>query len=197
MLLSAVTTKVELDQLIASFTPLRIAVDERRGRAITLGRPELVLAPSEGLRIRGDAHVAWDVAGVGISVTIQRWQLLLVPHITSRGQMLSFEPVIEALDLRLVPGFLDDKISDAVTEGIAANQHRLAWNFARTLSKRLPLPARVSPARLFEIRAVDGEVAITESELRLTVHFEVGVEKRAGVPAEEAPRSARLATARG
>jgi hypothetical protein len=199
MLLTAVVTKAELVALIGSVTPLRFTIDERRGRTVTLGRPHVELSPGEGLRLRGQARIAWDVAGVGIPVTIQAWQVLLVPRIATRGRsrVLSFEPVIEELDLKLVPGFLDDKIADAISEGIAQNRHKLAWDFARTLSKRLPLSAKIAPARAFEIQAIDGAVAITEEELRLTVRFEARFEKRSAVTADEqAPRSARLVPAR-
>ena len=188
MLLTAVVTKAELASLVDALTPLRITIDEKRARSVTLGRPEIELVPGHGLRLRGDARIAWDVAGVAISVTLQAWQVLLVPRIASRARsrVLSFEPVIERLDLKLVPGFLDDKIAGAIRDGIAESRHRLAWDFARTLSRRLPLPARISPARSFEILAVDGEASVSESELRLSVRFEARIDR-----GERAPVSAR------
>lgn len=148
--------------------------------------------------------MTWDVAGVAIPVTLQAWQVLLVPRIASRGRsrVLSFEPVIEELDLKLVPAFLDDAIVSAIREGIAQNRDRIAWDFARTLSKRLPLPARISPAKTFEILAQDGEVEVTASELRLTVRFEARVEARAvarekeDAPASSVPLVAARAVAR-
>jgi hypothetical protein len=199
MLLTAVVTKAELAALIDSFTPLRITIDDRRGRTVTLGRPALELVPGHGLRLRGDARIAWDVAGVPLPVTIQAWQLLLVPRIAARGRsrLLAFDPVVEELDLKRVPGFLDDKIADAITDGIAQNRGKLAWDFSRTLSKRLALPARVAPAGVFEIMAVAGGVAVTENDLTLQVRFEARVEKRAPAKAEEpAPHSAPLVPAR-
>ena len=198
MLLTAVVAKPELVSLIHSLTPMRIDIDERRGRFVTLGRPELTLVPGRGLRLRGDARVSWDVAGVAIPVTLQAWQVLLVPRIVSRGKsrVLSFEPVIEELDLKLVPAFLDDAIVGAIREGISHNRDKIAWDFARTLSKRLPLPMKISPAKTFEILAVDGEVETTSSELRLAVRFEARVESRSAVPreSETGARTAPLST---
>jgi len=56
-------TKNEIQALIAALTPLRISIDERRGRSVTLGRPELELVPSQGLRLRGDApFIAGDIS---------------------------------------------------------------------------------------------------------------------------------------
>lgn len=205
MLLTAVVTKAELTSLIVSLTPMRIVIDERRGRVVTLNRPSVELVAGQGLRLRGDARVTWDVAGMPIPVTIQTWQLLLVPRVLARPQtrVLAFDPVIEELDLKLVPGFLDDKIARAVRDGLAQNQGKLAWDFVRTLSKRLDLPVKMLPAKTFEIRAVDAGVAVSATELRLDILFAAKVEERveagsvaapAAVPSRErAVRSPRAA----
>lgn len=193
MLLSAVVTKDELVALLEAITPLRVAIDERRGRAVTLGRPRAVdLVPGEGLRVRGGARIAWDVAGLGIPITLQTWQMMLVPRIAARGRarVLVFDPIVEALEMKLVPGFLDEKIADVLREGLAQNRRKLAWDFTRTLSKRLPLPARIGPARLFEIAAIDGTVTVTDSEVRLTVKLEARVERPAPTRSpDSAPRA--------
>lgn len=180
MLLTAVIAKAELALLIESLTPMRIVIDEKRGRVVTLNRPTVELVAGRGLRLRGDARVVWDVAGVTIPVTIQTWQLLLVPRVVARAKtrVIAFEPVVEELDLKMVPGFLDGKIASAIRDGIAQNRDRLAWDFGRTLSKRLNLPARVLPAKAFEIRAIEGGVAVTDTELRLDILFEAKVEDR-------------------
>lgn len=177
MILMALATKAELATLVESFAPLRVMIDERRGRAVQFGRPRLELVPDRGLRLRGAARLTWDVAGVSIPVTIQRWQLLLVPRVVPRrrSQVLTFEPVVEQLDVRLLPGFVDDKIARAIRESIVHRRERIAWDFTRTLSKRLRLPARMLPARTFEILAVEGSVTVTESDLRMVVRFEARV----------------------
>ncbi|MDF2694645.1 MAG: hypothetical protein K0S65_3028, partial [Labilithrix sp.] len=108
MLLSAVVTRDELALLVESITPLRVVIDERRGRSMTVTRPHAIeLVPERGLRIRGAARMSWDVAGVGIPVTLQSWQVLVAPRIATRGgsQVLAFEPVLENVDLKHVPGF--------------------------------------------------------------------------------------------
>jgi hypothetical protein len=181
MHLTAVVAQSELAALVDSLTPMRVTIDERRGRSVTLGRPRTTLVAGKGLRLRGDARVAWDVAGVAIPVTLQAWQLLLVPRIVSRGRsrVLAFEPVVEELDLKLVPAFLDDKIASAITGAIAQYRDRIAWDFARTLSRRFALWKRISPAKTFEIVATDGAVEVGQNELRLTVRFQARIEDRA------------------
>lgn len=196
MILTALATKAELAALVESFTPLRVTIDERRGRALTLARPHLELVPGRGLRLRGAARISWDVAGVAIPVTIQGWQLLLAPKIVPRegARVLLFEPVVERLDVRLLPGFIDDKIARAIRESIAKNRERIAWKFTRTLSKRWPLSVRVAPITAFELVAVDGEVAVTERELRMSVRFEARVhrEERTKAEAQPPPRATEL-----
>jgi hypothetical protein len=194
MLLTAAVTKAEVAALVERLTPLRISIDERRGRSITLGRPRLELVPNAGLRLRGDARLTWDVAGVAILVTLQAWQLLLVPRIVNRdsGRALAFEPVVEVLDLKGVPGFLDDKIAKVLGDALAQNRGKLVWELARKLSKRFALPARIGGGA-FALRAVDGAVGVSEDDVKLTIRFEADVERPA-VEAEAAPRSSRRAS---
>ncbi len=190
MLLTASVSKAEVVALVDALTPMRIFIDERRRRVVTLNRAEVTFVAGRGIRLRGDARAAWDVAGVELPVTVQAWQVLLVPHVVARGRarLLALEPVIEELELGLVPGFVDDKIARAVREGVAQKRERLAWDFARALSKRLSLSARIAPPRALEIVAADGEVDVGEDELRLGVRFEARVvERRADVQVEGAP----------
>lgn len=195
MRIEAVVTKDELASIVSSLTPLKITIDERRGRAVTLGRPSTIsLVPNQGIRIRGDARVQWDTLGVSIPVTLQAWQVLLIPRVISRGrsQVLSLDPVVEELDLKGVPSLFDGKIASAIRDGIAQNRGRLAWDFARTLSSRLPMPSRVAPVRAFEIMAIDGGVSVTETELRLAIRFGTRVERPAAArETSEAPSSLR------
>ncbi|MBX3198692.1 MAG: hypothetical protein KF894_11200 [Labilithrix sp.] len=193
MLLTASVSKAEVVALVDALTPMRVFIDERRRRVVTLNRAEVTFVAGRGIRLRGDARAAWDVAGVELPVTVQAWQVLLVPHVVARGRarLLALEPVVEELELGLVPGFVDDKIARAVREGIAQKRERLAWDFARALSKRLALSARIAPPRALEIVAADGEVDVGEDELRLGVRFEARVVERRveveGAPSEREP----------
>src|SRR5262245_26631641 len=125
MLLVAVASKDELVALIEELTPFTVALDHRR--AVTLGRPHTIeLVPNRGLRVGGNAWITWDLAGVEIPVTVQQWQLLLVPKVKSVGRvhLVALEPVVEQLDLRLVPDFLEDRIANAIREGLAKKRDK-------------------------------------------------------------------------
>src|SRR5688572_12850995 len=185
MLITAVITKDELTELVSSLTPLRINIDERRGRALKVSRPQLELVPGRGLRLAGDARVTWDVVGVPIQITIQTWAVMFCPRIVVRGRshLLVFDPVLEALDLKRVPSFLDDAIVNAIMAGLAQSRDRLAWDFTRALSKRVMLPPRIEPIKALEIGTSLGSAEVTADELRLTVELAFRADKRVTRPA--------------
>ena len=108
--------KADLERLVRSATPLRIDLDAERGRSLTLGRSQVSLVRGTGLRLRGDGRLRWDFARVPIAVTIKAWQVMLVPRIAPRGHphVLLFEAVLEDLEVKLVPGSVDEKIADAL-----------------------------------------------------------------------------------
>lgn len=203
MLIHAIVTREDLLALIDELAPLRIDIDVERGRTITLDRPELVFVSGRGVRFHGEARIVWDVAGVPIPVTIKAWQLMLVPRVVARdfAHALSFEPVIENLDLKLVPGFIDDAIAQAISEALTRSHERIAWNFTRTLARSLALPSGFSPARCFEIRAAQGAVSVTDDELRLTIRFDASfvgselLDGRTPKPGVAPPRETRDANA--
>ena len=190
MLLSAVVTRDELALLVESITPLRVVIDERRGRSMTVTRPHAIeLVPGRGLRIRGAAQMSWDIAGVGIPVTLQSWQVLVAPRIATRGgsQVLAFEPVLENVDLKRVPGIVGDRIVEAVQKGLAQYGNKLAWNLARALSRRWALSTRIVPSRAFALTVADSSVEITAEQLRLTVRLEQLASAEERLQAEATP----------
>lgn len=190
MKLSLSIGKDEIDQVVTDLTPLRI--DLGRKRSVSFGRPELVeLVPETGLRVRGDAKMVWDFAGLPLPVTLRTWQLLLVPSIARRdsGLFLVFDPVLEDLDFKRVPGFFDERIADAVNEGVASQRGRLAWSLARLIGSSTRLPARVSPGGTVDLVPVAARVDIAATELRIEIELAANVIAQAVAT----PRSLRSA----
>ncbi|MBX3192556.1 MAG: hypothetical protein KF819_36565 [Labilithrix sp.] len=178
MRLSAVLTRDDLASLIESMTPLRIELKARPRRYVLLGPPSLVeLVPNAGLRVRGSARFTWNVAGVAVPVTLRAWQALLAPSVAVRdgAHVLVLEPALEALDFERLPAFVDQRIAQAINDGIAKQRERLMWNFTRTLSYAHALPEALSPTSRFELRPAGGTVIVTASEVRLTVDFRARV----------------------
>jgi hypothetical protein len=174
LLATTVLPKADLARLIASITPCRVTIDPERGRAVSLDRPTLDLVPGQGIRLRGSGVVSWDFARVPVPVRVNRWQILFVPRVGSRrgAHVLSLEARLEDLDVKLIPGFVDEKIATAIRRAITEHQNRLAWDFGRTLSKGLPLTPKFSPRSVFSLLPAGGEASVHEREVRLVLRFE-------------------------
>ncbi len=186
--LTATVTSDEIVRLVRELTPLRI--DLGRTRSVSFGTPQVVeLVEGVGLRVRGNARMIWEIAGLPLPVSLRAWQLLLAPSVQIRGEtlVLVFEPVIEALDFKRVPGFFDERIVFAINEGVASQRGKLAWNVSRGLSWRLPLPKRVVPSRTLDVAPTSASVTVTATELRIDVAFD------AHVAGDVAPASLRSA----
>lgn len=202
MQLCAILTREDVASVVEQITPLRVAL--RPKRVITLGRPAKVeLVAGAGLRVRGDARFTWDAYGVTIPVTLRSWQVLLVPSFAPRDgrHVLAFDPVLEDLDFKNVPMFLDGRIAEAINEGLAAQKHKLSWDFERHLSLVRQLPDKLSPSGEVRLGPSGGHVTVTPNELRLTLDFALRLQ-REPVPASlravemEAPSSSRHLSAR-
>jgi hypothetical protein len=200
MQLCAIVTKDDLSSVIEQLTPLRVTTRPRR--VITLGRPAAVeLVAGAGLRVRGDARFTWDVGGITLPVTLRAWQIMLVPSfaVRSGGHVLAFEPVLELLDFKNVPMFLDGRIKEAINEGLAAQKRKLAWDFERTLSLIRPLPEKFSPAGELKLGPTGGTVKVTAEEIRLTLDFALRIRHDAAPASlrmlEDEPPSSQLPSA--
>lgn len=190
MKLSLSIAKEEIVRLAAEATPLKIDLGHKR--SVSFGRPELVeLVPGTGLRIRGDAKMVWEVAGLTLPVTLRTWQLLLAPSIVRRDGMLvlAFDPVLEDLDFKGVPAAFDERIADAINEGVASQRNKLSWNLSKVLGSRSPIPARISPGGAFEIAPVAARVEVAANELRIEIELDAQLTDHAVAT----PRSLRSA----
>ena len=182
MLLCAILTKADLVSAVEQITPLSVVL--RRNRVISLGRPSTIeLVPGSGLRIRGDARFTWDAGGLALPVSVRAWQVLLVPSFGMRGEghVLAFEPVLEELDFKSVPAFLDARIKAAINEGLAAQKSRLFWDFEKHLSLVWPLPAAVAPKGELRLGPGGGHVAVSENDVRLTLDFDLDIRREGDV----------------
>ncbi len=175
MKLGLVVTRDELAALAAELVPVRIVIREHPRGTVSFGRAlQVELVPDLGIRIRGDARIAWHVAGLAVQVTVRAWQILLRPTIANRAGLpaLAFDPVLEHLDLERVPGFLDERIVEGVNDALAAQRQKLAWRFADKLGAVRPLPAKISPRGTFRFVASSAAVAVTREELRFDVDLQ-------------------------
>lgn len=184
MKLTVIITKGEIVGLVHELAPVRVDLALRR--SVAFGPPEKVeLVAGSGLRIRGDARVVWKIAGLAVPVSVGAWQILLVPKVEIRegALILAFDPSLELLELERTPGFLSERVADAINEGVSAQRPKLAWNVSRSLSRRFLLSKRLTPARTFAIGPTSASVAVSEAEVRVEASFEAHVGADAVPPA--------------
>ena len=181
MRLSLTVSRQELAELATQLTPARVELSRRPRRVLEVAAPSSVeLVQGAGLRLRGGARVEWEVAGLVIPATVRAWQVLLAPSFAEHDgvHVLVFEPVLEELAFRRVPGFFDERLAVALNEVLAAQRRRLAWDLGRRLSLRLQFPARLAPPGALELNVVAGEARVTSAEVQLTVSLAARVTRR-------------------
>jgi hypothetical protein len=181
MQLCAVLTRDDLAALVGEIAPLEVALGRRPRRNVSIGRPSLVeLARGAGLRVRGDARLAWDALGLTFPVIVRTWQVLLVPRvvISDAAPALAFQPRLELLNLTDLPSFVSDAVAQAVHAGLVSQERKLVWRFGQKLTRSWPLPELMSPAARFELAPSTADVEVTDAELRLTLRFEAHVRRR-------------------
>jgi hypothetical protein len=177
MLISAIMTKDELALVLESLLPLSVALGpEQRDRSVTFDHAELELVRGRGARLRGSARAVFDIAGVTVPIAVQRWQILLQPRIAEGPNVLTCEPLLEALEVERCPSMFEGRVRSAVGGAIAKAQDRLSWGFGRTLSRRLPLPQRVRPGKALQFSVVGGACAVSDRELAMRVELKARAE---------------------
>jgi hypothetical protein len=122
--------------------------------------------------------MVWEIAGLPLPVSLRAWQVLLVPSVVELdgGHVLAFDPVLEDLDFKRVPGLY--RIIDAINEGVASQRRKLAWNLSRALSVRTSLMrTRIVPEATFTLAPVSATVAVTASEVRLDATLEARIRR--------------------
>ena len=112
-------------------------------------------------------------------MSLRSWQVLLVPSFAERDgrHVLAFDPVLEALDFKSVPMFLDARITAAINDGLAAQKSRLAWDFEKHLSLVRPFPESVAPGGELRLGPSGGQVTVSDDDVRLTLDFELHVRR--------------------
>lgn len=189
MELCAILTKEELAQVAAELLPLDVEISRRPRRQISLGRAERVeLVAGSGLRLAGKASMVWEIASLPVSLAVRRWQVMLSPRVvaTPDGLSLAFEPSLECLDFRRIPGFVDDRVIAIVNEILTGQKSKLVWRFEKTLSVRKSTSGKFRPRKHFAIAPEGATVDVTSSRILLSIRLRARVESVEEVKPSEA-----------
>lgn len=187
MQLCLTLTKDELSRVVQELLPFDIEISERPRRRISLEHLQtLELVSGSGVRISGDASLTWEVAALPVTLTLRKWQVLLVPRVVfpdNGDKLLVFDPNLETLDFKHVPGFVDDRVADVVNEAISSQKSKLVWNFGKSLSLHKPLSDKLSPTPVFDLSPTGADVDVTDSVLSLSIRFAAKMIRQERAPA--------------
>jgi len=177
MLLQANLSRGDLAHFLGMLTPLTIRLSEPAGplHELVISPPDTIeLVPARGLRIVTTLLLSWTVAGVEVPIKANLAQLLLLPTIAVRDgrNALVFSLLLEAIDLRHVPGFLDAPILERINRAFAEQDATLSWDFIKTLSFDFKMPSRMTSVDRITLNAGKGVVRVTGEAIHVAVSFE-------------------------
>ncbi|MFO0749712.1 MAG: hypothetical protein U1F43_29190 [Myxococcota bacterium] len=167
---------ISADELIAAVVeilPLQVgfgAADS--GRFIRLERPsEVEFVPRVGLRLRCSGVLGYPVPILSDEHTINTAVASVGPVIVELedGEALAFQVVLDELDMKRVPGFIDDTLLASANERLAAQPPPLAWRFPATLTHAFPLGPRVALVSHAQVTTKRGWVEVTQDGIVMSV----------------------------
>lgn len=180
----------EIERLLGELLPARIdlgALGEEPGRRwIQIDRPhEVAFVEGAGLRVRTKASLQWTALGFAIPATLNDVELLLRPEIATdaEGAKLVFVPSLGDLDIKRLPGFLDEVVAGRINAALAEEGDLLAWHFGRQLGIEVPMPSNLDPVSTFGLRPGEATVRVEPTALVFELELEARFERREGEPA--------------
>ncbi len=179
MWIEAILARDDLAKAVQEFCPLRINIG-RDGSVLLLEPRDIELVADVGLRMTVTTEIHWPVLGIQVPVSVRAATLEVRPEIVQNagGDTLSFKLRLDAVDIAVLPAFVDWGIVDLVNEQLQAKHVELSWRFAETLSHTFDLPEALASARALDLRAASGRVKVTSEALALAVLFHAKVERR-------------------
>jgi hypothetical protein len=173
--------------LLAELLPVTLVFDkdEAESRWIRIDPARRVdFVAGEGLRLEVGGQLHWKTAGVPMLLTIQSAHLLLKPTVAddASGGRLVFQPSLEKMDLKSVPGFLDSGITSIVNKRLEAQGDKLAWSFGRHLAIRVPLPKELLEVETFTLTPGAATVEVLNDSLVFNLALPMGFVRRAPSP---------------
>lgn len=181
MINETVITQEELRVWLRELTPLRIHINgpEDPERWIELDEPEEVhLEAGAGAVVRTSGRFRYEWKGLPVKGEIRQVTVRLSPTIVESdpaGKALAFQLDIEGGDLVNVPDKIDEGIVAIINKAITAHSTGLVWNFTETLDSRFDLGPNLQQLEALGTRVEDGEVQVTDHEIRfrLTLRLDV------------------------
>ena len=191
MWLQAAFSHADLVLFAEKLFPVHLALEEgnKEGRHIYLGRPKsMELVAGKGLRVDMRARVLWPLLGIDVPIDVPNVTAMMTLEMARLDgeDVFSLSPVIEALDVTHLPGFVESALMGAINAAIAKEHAALTWRFTHTLDFRLPIPEAEEPARRLHVSARWGDVVVTADGITLIAALDADLNAR-GAPNADDP----------
>jgi hypothetical protein len=187
MWLQAALSLKDLTVFAQKLFPVDLALEggDVKGRHLYLGKPRTFeLVADEGLRVEMSARVRWPLLGVAVPIDVPSVTALLRIKVLERNgeDVFAFVPELEAIDVSLLPGFIDRGLKQAINKAIATDLDHLSWRFTHTLDFVIPLPEATVPSRRVHLVAKWGDVVVTKEGVKLVATFDADLSDRQATP---------------
>jgi hypothetical protein len=180
MLLEAVLTKEDLQDVFEQFAPLTIRLGDNG--ELTLDAPSDVTFDSEsGVRVVCKARLAWSVLGLHVPVTIHSLIALITPVIERPGagdEALVFKLALEHADIAALPALFDSRVTALVNDELSKKHVELSWEFRKLLDHVFALPPSIESAGALALQVKASIVKTTNGALGFAVNLQVAVRGR-------------------
>jgi hypothetical protein len=178
--IEATLTKADVRSLLERFAPLAIRLGG--DHELTLDGPIRVkLDPECGLRIACRAKVRWSVLGLHVPVTVRSLAARVMPVIRrdrKGNEALVFRLALDRADIAVLPGVLDEVVTERVNEELAKSRVELSWDFHNLLDRAFALPDSIETAAALGMRVTSAAMRVGYNALSFSVRLEVAVNRR-------------------
>lgn len=186
MWVETIFSREDLTQLLNELLPtkIRLGAPEDDAWLALYDLGEVSLVPNVGLRVACRAKLRWEIAGIGVPITLNALTVLLRPNIVKQqtGDVLSLGCEIEHADLNNVPEFIDEKITDRVNRELAAKQDAFSWDFTTALSRVVALPPHAEPVDAIDVKVAWGKLRIDEDAMVIAISLHAHLLRDTAMP---------------
>ena len=172
----------DLTSLVMQFAPMTLPFGE--GGEIHLFEPSHVsLVRDVGLRVQAKAHLKRVVLGLVVPVTVHDLAVIIRPLLMKGdhdggGARLVFRFEIAHTDIAGLPDFLDHEVAALANKALLSNHVELTWEYPKSLSHSIALPAMIQPALNLLLAATDARLRVTDKYLLLAIQIGAEITRR-------------------
>jgi len=161
-------SRSELMELLKSAFPLHVAISADGEAWIEINElAGIKYEPGLGVVLRCSARVNYPLPVLPDSFTLTEVAVTILPLIIEREgrTYMQFKVDVSDIDLKFLPGFVDDVVSDKINSAIKDRADKIAWNASKTLNRHVRFPKRLSLLRGLDLGPVRATLEVANEGL--------------------------------